>query len=106
LRRLARENGTEKSRTPRRSRRRSSDTLGELHVTSGLSRRSKHLMAVALELAPTSATAAAWRLRLHRAGVAMLATLGAMATADIALAACLYVRCANKRYGHALLPST
>ena len=49
--------------------------------------------AVALELAPSAATAAAQRLHLRRAGfwgkvrVAVLATLAAMAAADVALAA-------------------
>jgi hypothetical protein len=38
--------------------------------------------------------------------VAVLAMLGALVTADIALAAYLYARRANERYGHALLPST
>jgi hypothetical protein len=101
LRRLARENGTKQAATlPEEI----SDTLAELRGAGGLSRWSKRLLAVALELAPTAATASAQRLR--RAGVAVLATLGAMVTADIALAAYLYARHANKRYGHALLPST
>ncbi|KAF8691793.1 hypothetical protein HU200_040195 [Digitaria exilis] len=85
--------------------------LGELHSASGLSPRSKRLLAAlteaaALELAP-SATAR----RLRRAAfwgkvrVAVLAgTLAAVVAVDVALAGYLYARHANDRY-HVLPPT-
>uniref|UniRef100_A0A0A8ZIQ7 Uncharacterized protein n=1 Tax=Arundo donax TaxID=35708 RepID=A0A0A8ZIQ7_ARUDO len=85
--------------------------LAELHAASGLSPRSKRLVAALAEAAVAELTPTATARRLRRAAfwgkvrVAVLAaTVATVATVDVALAAYLYTRRANDRY-HVLTPT-
>ncbi|PAN09051.1 hypothetical protein PAHAL_1G455100 [Panicum hallii] len=85
--------------------------LAELHGASGLSPRSKRLLAALTEAAAFELAPSATARRLRRAAfwgkvrVAVLAgTLAAVVAVDMALAAYLYARRANDRY-HVLPPT-
>jgi hypothetical protein len=85
--------------------------LSELHGASGLSPRSKRLLAALAEAATAELTPSATATRLRRAAfwgkvrVAVLAaTVAAVAVADVALAAYLYARRANDRFN--VMPPT
>ena len=85
--------------------------LAELHGASGLSPRSKRLLAALIEAAAFELAPSATAHRLRRAAfwgkvrVAVLAgTLAAVVAVDMALAAYLYARRANDRY-HVLPPT-
>ena len=85
--------------------------LAELHGASGLSPRSKRLLAALTEAAAFEIAPSATAHRLRRAAfwgkvrVAVLAgTLAAVVAVDMALAAYLYARRANDRY-HVLPPT-